>query len=772
MPDATKSGPMTAEDLRLHGYTSVEELQPQTVGLGSLNCRVFQGTDSGFARSRHTFVYLLANTTEQSLRRQVGALNDRASFIVVPKSLIDRPASNVLQVLPTRVIVFDDMMWDRISGLLSGYLEDVSNQVEKLKQDHYVPPSLYNSSGDEIRDGQDSVDYLVDYCCGKTDDGNNIVAVVANPGVGKTALATMVADRLASESNQATVVPVFLPADEWRTKEPMPRNLADVLRGMQVPFRDDDAAFSRLLQQGYIALVFDGFDELRDTEKTPIERLDELRHIARASNARIIVTVRSSFWEREILERETARGNAVSDVTCYRIKPFDTHDRMRYWRKRLSEEEALAAARLHGRYIAGQKDIGAMELFYLPNCASMIADYIERIGPATADRVGVTPASRENGDRDLVDKFFGEVMERERVRQQLQTSVRVTRSALENIAIAYRDDDWFEGIWLELYDVEDVDLERLRDHAMLDYAEPGHFRFRYPEVPKRFRAGRFLTALLAGELGGRAPRDFLELVSEEAGGRGDLPQEVAKIVDAGEVDSVADAHARAEDFDTKSLMFHILANYVVLNNEAVPRVDRWIILRRLLGGTQKGISGLCVKGMIEGFKLRDFTIRNSRFIDLALYADVENVRFENCSFKGALSVSEKCRFENCTAEDLARLRVGWTHRSADLEDDIRGYLRVAVRRFVHQHGNGFKAVWRDEWATGDVERIETTLGVLGQLRNCGVVRGEPAGTREKINLTAEGKRWTGRFLSQGSLQGGLLEAYQAMLREARIRARH
>lgn len=770
MPDATKSGPMTAEDLRLHGYTSVEEIQPGRVGIGGLNCRIFQGTDSGFARSRHTFVYLLASTTEQSLRRHMGALNDRASFIVVPNSLVERPVSNVLQELPTRVIVFDEMMWERISGLLAGYLNDVSNQVEKLKQDHYVPPSLYNASDDEIRDGQDSVEYLVDFCCGRTDERNNIVAIEANPGVGKTALATMVADRLVSKSSQETVVPVFLPADEWRTKEPMPRNLADVLRGMEVPFRDDDSAFSRLLQQGYIALIFDGFDELRDTEKAPIERLDELRHIARASNARIIVTVRSSFWEREILERENTRGGTVSDVTCYRIKPFDAQDRRRYWRKRLTEEEALAAARLHGRYIAGVQDNGTMELFYLPNCASMIADYIERNGPATADTVA--PDNNENGDRDLVDRFFREVMERERVRQQLQTSVRVTRSALENISVDHGDDDWFDGIWLELYDVADVDLERLRDHAMLDYVEPERFRFRYPEVTKRFRASRFLTALLTGELSERTPREFLELVSEEAGGSGDLPHEVAKIVDGGEVDGVADAHTRANDFDVKSLVFHILANYVVLNNKTMSRADRWTALSRFLGGTQKGIAGLCVKGAIEGFKLRNFTIRDSRFVDLALYADVENVRFEDCTFKGALSGSENCRFENCSAEDLARLRVGWRDPHADLEDDIRGYLRVAVRRFVHERGNGFKAVWRDEWATGDVDRIETTLNVLDHFRRYRVVGVEPAGTREKINLTTEGKRWAGRFLSQGSLQGGLLEAYQAMLRKARTRARH
>lgn len=772
MPDATKSGPMTADDLRLHGYTSVEELKPANVGVAGLNCRVFRGTDSGFARSRHTFIYLLANTTEQSLRRHMGALNDRASFIVVPNSLVDRPVRNILEEFPTRVIVFDEMMWERISGLLAGYLDNVSNQVEKLKQDHYVPPPLYNASDDEIRDGQDSVDYLVDFCSGKSNDSNNLVAIVANPGVGKTALATMVADRLVSTSSQATVVPVFLPADEWRTKEPMPRNLDDVLRGMQVPFRDDDSAFSRLLQQGYIALIFDGFDELRDTEKTPIERLDELRQIAKASNARIIVTVRSSFWEREILEREIARGSTVSDVTCYRIKPFDTNDRMRYWRKRLSEEEALAAARLHGRYIAGLQHNGAMELFYLPNCASMIADYIERIGPANADKVGPAPATSDNGDRDLVDRFFGEVMERERVRQQLQTSVRVTRSALENIAVAYRDDDWFDGIWLELYDVAEVDLERLRDHAMLDYLEPGRFRFRYPEVPKRFRAGRFLTALLAGEFSDRTPRDFLELVMEEANGRGDLPQEVAKIIDRADINGVADTHACTEDFDIKSLVFHILANYVVLNNEAMTRAERWTVLGRLLGGTQKRISGLCIKGTIEGFRLRNFTIRNSRFVDFALYGDVDNVRFENCTFKGALVVPEKCRFENCTAEDLARLRVGWTDPAADLEDDIRRYLRIAVRRFVHEHGNGFKAVWRDQWATGDVDRIEATLGVLGRFRSFGVVHMEPAGAREKINLTADGKRWAGRFLSQGSLQGGLLEAYEAMLRRARTHGRH
>ena len=757
MPDTTKSGPMDAEDLRLHGYTDIESLDPSQIGLGALNCRMFRGVDSGFERAIHTFVYLMANTTEQLLLGHIAALRSfkGTTFLVIPNSLRNSAPGRFLQSeFSPNLRVYDDMMWSRISALLSPYLEMVSDQVDTLKGDHYVSPSLEGLNG-----GVDPVDFLVNFCSGERKDHHNVIVIKANPGVGKTALATMVAFELSKKWERAKVVPVFLPADIWRSMGPA--NLVDVLRQMQFPLCDDEDAFSRLLQQGYIALIFDGFDELHDDNQTPRERFEWLRNISASSNARIIVTVRSSFWEREIVGSE-----AQSDLNSFRIAPFSRDDRNLYWRSRLKDDvQVQQATRMLGQYIKSSGDEN-IELFQLPNCASMIADCVESAQKegSTADDAGLSTET-EAIDGDLVDRFFREVMERERIRQGLETSTGDVRAALEEISVNYQDDEQFDEDDLQLAGLAEQDLPKLRDYAFLTHEQTGKFRFRYAVVPERFRAARFLSELVAGELNERTPNHLNSLVCHEADGASELPSGVAKIMADDELSSLTSVHASTEDPDLKSLLFHILAARTSFTMQGASKAERWGHLVRLLGGTRKEVSRICVKGTVDGFTIGDFTFRHSRFIDFTLNTRPAKLRFESCSFEGSLLLPGECRYDKCSAKGRAKLIVDLGGYSAKLDkDDLQDYLRLCLRRFVDRSG-GYKGVREDEWKTGDVGRIESTLGVLEELIRGNVVQKDPAGGRTKLSLTDEGRRWVGRFLSQGSLQGGLREVFAAMQRK-------
>ena len=758
MPNASKSGPMSAEDLRLHGYEDVNELPPAdlaALGLADLNCRAFSGIDSGFERATHTFVYFMANNTETALRQHLTALRRFDGFVVVPNTLRDSAAGRLLQAeFPQRLRVYDDMMWSRISSLLDRYLVHVTGLVERLREEHYVPPSL-----PELRPHRDALDYLVDFCSGAELPEGNVVVVEANPGVGKTALATMVASRLSSVSSRVKVVPVFLPADLWRNLAP--ESLVDVLRKMDFPLCDDEDAFSRLLQQGYLALIFDGFDELRDDSQTPKQRFDWLRSVADSSNARIIVTVRSSFWEREV-----AGAGDLGSVNSVRIEPFGQEDRLAYWRKRLGEPDAVqAAAQMHGHYVNRARE--PIELFQLPNCASMIADCIARAGEGHATGNPVSAVDSSIDPNKLVSRFFLEVMERERVRQSLATTTSGMSDAFEELAIHYRDDEPFDETDLEFCGVDSADLSLLRDHALLDHQPHRSFRFRYTVVPQRLRATRFLAALIHGELTEAVPGDYKNLVEMEADGAGELPDQVAKTVAASDALRLADVHRATKHPALKSLIFHIVAAYVSLSMAGQSRADRWKELVRLLGGTRKAISGLCVRGTIEGFNIAEFLVEDSRFTNLVLNSGVQRLRFEGCQFDGSLAVPSGCRFVGCQAQGQARLIVADVSSGPNLDhDDIRDYLRVALRRFVLRDGSGYRSVREPEWKTGDVGQIENSFGVLSELLANGVVESDPADGRAKLALTNQGQRGVGRFLSQGSLQGGLQDVYSSMLRKA------
>ena len=759
MPDATKSGPMNAEDLRLLGYEVVTELPPADLGLETLNCRAFCGVDSGFERLKHTFVYFMASNTEQALRQHLPALRRFGGFIVIPNTLRDSAAGRLLHAeFPQRLRVYDDMMWTRISSLLAPYLQHVSGLVETLREEHYVPPSL---PGLQIQ--RDALDYLVDFCSGAALSHGNIIVVEANPGVGKTALATMIAWRLSSVSSRVKVVPVFLPADLWRSPDPDPdpENLIDVLRRMKFPLCDDEDAFSRLLQQGYIALIFDGFDELRNDSQTPKQRFEWLQNIADSSNARIIVTVRSSFWEREV-----AGAGDLDTVDSVRIEPFSQSDRLAYWRKRLPEPaDVEAAARMHGRYISSARE--TIELFQLPNCASMIADCIARARAEGIPGGDAVPLDESTAKPvDLVERFFAEVMERERVRQGLATTTPAARAAFQEIAIHYRDDELFDETDLELSGVAPADLKLLRDHALLNHEQHGRFRFRYAVVPQRFRSARFLAAVLDQEVTDAVPSDFKTLVESEADGGGELPDQIAKIMTAPEAPCFAKVHHATQHDGLKSLIFHILSAYVSFSMAGQSCADLWKGLVRLLGGTRNSISGLCVNGTIEGYNIGNFAIHDSRFTHLVLNSEVQRLRFETCQFDGALFVPRGCRFVNCDAQGEARLTIASLESGPRLDkDDLRDYLRTALKRFVVR-GGGYKTVREHDWRTGEVGQIDAVFAILNELVANGVVQKEPADGRAKMTLTRQGQRWVARFLGQGSLQAGLHDVFVAMLKKA------
>lgn len=755
MPDTTKSGPMSEEDLRLHRYDLVKRLDLLQLGLDGLNCRGFSGIAPGFARQEHSFVYLMANTTEQSLHRHAGALDSFDGFIVIPNSLRNSAAGRFLRErFRERIHVYDEMMWSQISRLLTPYLESVKALVESLADDHYVSPSLPDLGTD-----RDVVEYLADFCAGAVEDRDSIVVIEANPGVGKTALATMVARRLLPVVNQAKVVPVFLPADRWRNLTP--ESLVDVLRSMQFPLADDEDAFSRLLQQGYIALIFDGFDELRDDSQTPKQRFEWLRNIAGASNARIIVTVRSSFWDREV-----TGGGGENVVDSVRIRTFNRRDRLAYWRKRLGDDaEVQAAASMHGRYVNSASE--QIELFQLPNCASMIADCIERSRREEGHSRPVDISFEQANESDsLVENFFWEVMERERVRQGLSSTTAEMLAAFQEIAILYRDDEPFEEVDLEFFGIARDDLKLLRDHALLRHKDE-KFLFRYALVPQRFRAARFVSAIVRGEFVDGLPTDFKGMVDTEANGSGELPRLVAGFLLDEDTREMSKVHQSAEYPRLKSLIFHALSAYVTRHWAGESRAERWRHLIRLLGGTRKEVAGLSVEGTVEGYNIRDFVIRSSTFRNLVLNCDVERMRFEDCHFDGTLSRPPKgCRLKNCKGTGEAKIVVAGRDTGTTLEhEDLRRFLHTSVSRFVAR-GGGYKAVRENEWGTGQVQDIDSTFGILEELVRHGVVQRHESGGRAKMTLTSEGQRWVGRYLSQGQLQGGLHNVFVTMTSRA------
>ena len=84
------------------------------------------------------------------------------------------------------------------------------------------------------------------------------------------------------------------------------------------------------MRQGYIAFIFDGFDELRNPQLPPRDNFAWLGDIAQDSSARLMVTARTSFWEREV-------GTPEIQHKILKLEPFNKDNARKYFTKALEK---------------------------------------------------------------------------------------------------------------------------------------------------------------------------------------------------------------------------------------------------------------------------------------------------------------------------------------------------------------------------------------------------------------------------------------------------
>jgi hypothetical protein len=169
------------------------------------------------------------------------------------------------------------------------------------------------------------------------------------------------------------------------------------------------------LKQGYLAFVFDGFDELcgqRHSQFNAREVLQWLIEIARKTDARIVITTRTLFWEAEV-------GEIPECTSLVRLRPFETPQAKDYLHKYFPADKQSAdrALQLYKQLIKQSQRPregggGRVQFANLPLCVGMIARYVKEGGATLSLK----------GERTIIEQFLLQILERERGRQQLTTS--------------------------------------------------------------------------------------------------------------------------------------------------------------------------------------------------------------------------------------------------------------------------------------------------------------------------------------------------------------
>lgn len=267
--------------------------------------------------------------------------------------------------------------------------------VERLARDRVYPPSRYVGQRMLERFGLEDVrheDALATVRGWLDDPHGRFVLVLGTFGCGKTFLLRELARRLAEEDG--AVVPILV---EMRSLEKGLR-LEQLLAQHFALHEVEDyspARFLRMLEDGRVALLFDGFDELvvRTTYPRAAEHFDTIVSAARG-RAKVVVTSRRQHFYSDHQAKDAVRQvlmQRVETVPGHRVVtllPFEDDQIERFLVGHLGDE---AAARERMRLIAEVRDLSGLSTN--PRMLGFIAALDEQDLRAARDQEGSVSAA-------------------------------------------------------------------------------------------------------------------------------------------------------------------------------------------------------------------------------------------------------------------------------------------------------------------------------------------------------------------------------------------
>ena len=741
MEKVGKSGPLAEIDLEFLGYHDVEKMNSQDFGLQQQLCRVFKTRiRAGIAEDIHWFIYLLTGCRDEDIRNVESAVLDVRSifeeekcYIVIPESMSGRKALKRLEDKGL-VYVFENLMWEKVQQAFSEYIQDNNERIKNLQAEYYVEPQVEDGSGNTL-----SLKNLSGMFSGEGTDGS-VVVIKADAGVGKTTLAAKIASELADRWEKSRVMPLFIRGQtNWRELYPHAlfntTNLGDILITLLgdggFPLRQIEQ-LTRIMQLGYFAFIFDGFDELTKPSDAPQfwykENFDWLASIAKDSNTRIMLTTRPSFWNREITE-STAKKHRLLYLKPFNSKNISEYFNQYFSHKENSDDFTHKAKQFYSELKKSQgKNVNEDSFFNLPASAMMIAHQIEKGGDADFSMTD------KNEQHDPSRQLFLQILRRENIRQQTDTKVETMHQVFENIAITSNEFELDDIASDPKCEIQPNDIGKIANHAFLQEINnrSGKFIFKTDFLLHYLQASH-IHRVITGQQDQffqdeyQRNKDLRTLVEIEAEGRGHLIERVAHMLDMPDMDKVASLHNACigKKFKhVKSFLFHIIAKTVISRRRDENRRERGDIILSLLGdGKTKCVANLCVRGALIDIYLSGWEIRDSIFINFSLSTRKtrDNLQFTNCEFFGNLALPNTSRIENCSSDGAAKLFLNQIGAAEITEENIREDLELALGRFWFPGRLRARTISEDDWKTGKTTIIEQSYRLLEILQQADVI---------------------------------------------------
>lgn len=715
----------TTRDVELLGYATAK------VRKNSTAYTIIDATAiAGVERVNAQFLYLKTRCSSADLRIAAAELDTKTStHVVAPPSLpisnhdIGRSVGPVASISSQK-----DLIWEKLGTIFNHYRTSLSDLPV---EEHFVSPRAVDEDvGDTL------VERLVNYMSGRNRaEDRQLLVLSAHAGVGKTTVARYLTQQLNNRASSYKTLPLYIEAEHWR-KLDLTRvdHLWDVfftsLRETAPDLTLSESLLRHALQQGYVSFVFDGFDELCAHDSfDPVEVLHELAEIAAESEARILLTTRTLFWD--------ARLTSVPENTrVWRMDSFNVQQAKGYFRKRFGEQsqrnaDALSLYnQLRDESVPRQHQGSVRAQFInLPLCVRMIADLVLAGGV----EVGSTQ------ETSVIQRVLRAICRREIARQGLVTSEDSQLSALQDVAVTYHDETnpefGIEDLFLSANGFSHLDQEKLVDHALLvaatQSADTSRYQFRYDFLGPHLRAVAVANWVLYDRLDAIPTQETLSIMEGEADGKGHVLEQLSNSLSlehigfvTGRIQYIPARRQRAASF-----LFHVGQ---ALTAGLKDKTDR---TRYLFGETVQGKSRHVVKqwkfcGLIERLDLTGVQFASCRFVDVMFKNCVSDgtTVFSSCTFEGDLRFDKERAFSRVVLEECQErypADVAWARvlnrEGGDYSDSVDEILRIALRKFW-RNGRVKRTLRKADWKKGGLGRFGEAKRVLDVMLGAGLVR--------------------------------------------------
>lgn len=699
--------PLSVRDLELLGYSAIQQdVDDANPGWTSFKGVAYAGLEQVSSR----FIYLKSDCTVEQLAAAARFSTQQGTghYVIETGSTSVNPERIRRAFTNCKHFTLPNLLWEEMRRRFTPY---VSSLVKNLPQEPYfvTPRPVDNPKGDLLDDANK---FLIGRSAVPT---GSLVVLKAPAGVGKTTLSRQVIRTLAESFGRAVrTVPVFVEASHWnKLRLESVGELSEIIQMSLLAYTNQPPLsaelFDHALRRGHIAFVFDGFDELcghRSGNFDANEVLSDLATLARESDARIIVTTRTLFWEQAIT-------TVPENVAVWSLASFTRQQAVDYLEKRFSssKQKRDRARAIYDTLSQGSRRPqspggGRAQFVNLPLCVVMVADQVE---------IGAKSVDLTNGESEI-EQFLEVICAREQVRQGLKTDAKAQIQAFENLVSDSQHlrepNPAFEISDLVILGFDSHDLESVRSHWALTSVDGKKYLFKYEFLPPFLRAMFLERQLFSGSRDYRS--SMWELMSLEARGQGFLHEHLIELAPrTGWQESISQAIQSVDGRypEAKSFLLHLVVGLADDRLQIVTRKERTDSVFGLIDTKFRStriVNDFTFFGPMSGLDVHGVTFQGCTFVDASFTQSNagEDTVFRNCTFQGMIEVPKtkdwaSVQMENCRLDPPSNIYWEEVLRrtQGSKEQLVVDAISYALRKFWH-NGHLRENLRTDDWTKG------------------------------------------------------------------------